>query len=146
MWLPVCSLVSRVNYHVATVDDRFFRCRNNGFSRCEHPSTHVPALPLRSLVLPGPPTFPCFFRTGSSCFMPCSPLPDLVSISKLFSLMSPDLYHLITVCTVHYILVSHVFSLPLLITTVVVPACCQVLLTVHLQNGFYKAFNEICGF
>ena len=31
MWLPVCSLVSEVNYHVVLIENgSFFRCHSNG--------------------------------------------------------------------------------------------------------------------
>ena len=43
--------------------------------------------------------FPSSFRTGSSCFTPCSLSRDPVLISKSSSLTSPHLYRLITIRT-----------------------------------------------
>ena len=123
MWLPVRSLVGRVNYHMPQLKmAASFIFVTTVCSWREGPSTcFFPEVPGRSWAT----HFPLSFSTGSSCFMPCSPSRDPVSISKSSSLTSPHLYHPITVRTLYLRLPRLVPSSPYYNCRCTVPARCK---------------------
>ena len=101
MWLPLHSIVSEVNYHVATVEDGSFFCLSQQWFT-HGASVHLPALPLRSLVFPRPPSSPRLIGRDPPALCIAAVLWSCVNFqNRLHPLTSPHLYRLIMVRTLY---------------------------------------------